>query len=392
MSTPFRIHVEDDVVDDLHRRLDATRWPRTIHGAGWDYGTDVDWLRELCDYWRHDFDWRAQEAKLNELPNVTVPVGDMQVHALHAPGAGPDPLPLVITHGWPSTFFEMHKVIGPLSDPGAHGGDPADAFHVVAPSLPGYGFSTPPTERGWSASRVADLWVELMASFGYHRFGSHGGDWGSAVTTALGARHPQRMIGIHFAMLAPPIDEATLTAEQRAWWDEVKAYRDEEWGYVHLQRTKPQTPSFALTDSPVGLAAWILEKWWRWSDIVGEDGHRDLSRRYTRDELLTTVMIYWVTATIGSSLQLYAETFGAGSRITQPARIDVPTGVAAFNEINRPPRALVEPWYNVQRYTEIDDGGHFPAMENPDALVAEIRAFFRPLRAGVHGGGVATGA
>jgi pimeloyl-ACP methyl ester carboxylesterase len=228
-----------------------------------------------------------------------------------------------------------------------------------------------------------------MDSFGYHRFASHGGDWGSAVTTALGAHHADRMVGIHLSMLAPPIDEATLDADQRAWWNDLKAYRDREWGYVHLQRTKPQTPAFGLTDSPAGLAAWILEKWWRWSDIADDNGQRDFSRRYTRDELLTTVMIYWVTATIGSSMRMYAETFGEGSRITQPARIEVPTGVALFNEINRPPRALIEPHYNVQRYTVIDEGGHFPAMENPLALVDEIRAFFRPLRAGENRGGVA---
>ena len=304
----------------------------------------------------------------------------MDVHAIHAVGHGPDPMPLVLTHGWPSTCFEMQKVIGPLSDPAAHGGDPADAFHVVAPSLPGYGFSSPPTERGFAIRNVASLWCELMSALGYDRFGSHGGDWGSAVTTALGAHHPDRLFGIHLSMLAPPIDETTLTPEQREWWDALKLYRDTEWGYVHLQRTKPQTPSFALTDSPVGLAAWILEKWWRWSDIADEHGIRDPYRSYTRDELLTIVNIYWLTETIGPSMRLYAETFGPGSLIEQPRRIEVPTGVAVFNEINRPPRVLAEPYYNITRWTEIDQGGHFPAMENPDALVYELREFFRPLR------------
>jgi pimeloyl-ACP methyl ester carboxylesterase len=379
-ARPFRIDVPDEVLDDLHRRLDATRWPHTIPGAGWDYGTDVDWLRDLCDHWRHRYDWRAHEAALNVLPQVKVRIGGLDVHCVHAPGKGPAPLPLVITHGWPSSYYEMHKVIGPLSDPGAHGGDPADAFHVVAPSLPGYGFSDPPEERGLSAGRIAAMWVELMAGFGYDRFVAHGGDWGSAVTTALGANHPDRLLAMQLTMLAPPIDEATLTAEQREWWTKVKTYRDAEWGYVHLQRTKPQTPSFALNDSPAGLAAWILEKWWRWSDVADETGHRDPYRRYTRDELITMVMLYWITGSIGPSMRLYYETFGAGSQIAQPPRIEVPTGIAVFNEANRPPRALAEPFYDIRRWVEIDDGGHFPAMENPDGLVAEIREFFRPFR------------
>ena len=378
--TPFRIEVPESVLDDLHRRLDATLWPQTIPGVGWEYGTDIDWLRELSTYWRNDYQWRVHEATLNEFPHVLVQAGSMAVHAIHRRGVGPDPLPLVITHGWPSTFFEMHKIIGPLADPAAYGGDPRDAFHVVAPSLPGYGFSSPPTERGWNASRVADLWVDLMGALGYERFGAHGGDWGSAVTTALGAQHPDRLFGIHLAMLAPPVDEATLTPDQRDWWDRVKVYRDAEWGYVHLQRTKPQTPAFALTDSPVGLAAWILEKWWRWSDVADADGLRDLYRRYTRDELLTNVMLYWVTRSIGPSLRMYAETFSAGSLVEQPAPITVPTGVAVFNEMNRPPRELAEPYYDIHRWVEIDDGGHFPALENPTALVEELRTFFRPLR------------
>jgi microsomal epoxide hydrolase len=378
---PFTIAVPQAVLVDLARRLAATRWPSTLADAGWDYGTDVDWLRELCEYWSDAYDWGAQERALNELPNVVVELDGMRVHAVHARGIGPDPLPLVITHGWPSTFFEMHKVIGPLSDPAAYGGDPADAFHVVAPSLPGYGFSSAPVVRGYHTGRVADLWVQLMDALGYERFGSHGGDWGAAVTTGLGARHPDRVVGIHLSMLAPPIDAAALNAEQREWWAGVQQYRDAEWGYVHLQRTKPQTPAFALTDSPAGLAAWILEKWWRWSDIADAAGTRDPYRVYTRDELLTTVMIYWVTGSIGPSMRLYRETFGVGSVINQPPKITVPTGVATFNEANRARRELAEPYYDIVRWVDIEHGGHFPAMENPDALVDELRAFFRPLRA-----------
>jgi pimeloyl-ACP methyl ester carboxylesterase len=411
---PFTIDVPDPVVEDLHRRLDATIWPQPIKGTGWDYGTDVDFLRDLCAYWRHQYDWRAQERALNAWPQYLVGVDDsaasggdvaasggdaavsggdgaetggdgaetddLDIHCIHVPGHGPDPLPLVLTHGWPSSFFEMHKVIGPLSDPAAHGGDPADAFHVVVPSLPGYGFSSQPQNRGMNAGRVAGLWVKLMARLGYDRFGAHGGDWGSAVGTALGAGYPDRIIGIHLTMLAPPVDEATLTPEERVWWEPLKAYRDAEWGYVHLQRTKPQTASFALTDSPAGLAAWITEKWWRWSDCADEAGVRDLWRSYSREEVLTNLMIYWSTQTIGSSMRMYFETFSAGSTIVQPPRITVPTGVAVFNEINRPPRRLAEPHYDIRRWTVIDQGGHFPALENPDALVSELREFFRPLR------------
>ena len=262
----FHVAIPDAELDDLRRRLDSTRWPDAIPGTGWDYGTDVAWLQDLCAYWRDGFDWRAQESLLNAWPQRLVNIDGFDVHCVHAKGRGPDPIPLVATHGWPSCFFEMHKVIGPLTDPGAHGGDPADAFDVVVPSLPGYGFSSHPVERGVGAARVADLWVKVMQELGYRRFGSHGGDWGSAVTTALGARHPDCMIGLHFSMLSPPVDASSLSAEHRAWWDRLQHYRDREWGYVHLQRTKPQTAAFGLTDSPTGLAAWILEKWWRWSD------------------------------------------------------------------------------------------------------------------------------
>jgi microsomal epoxide hydrolase len=377
---PFTVAVADEVLDDLHRRLDATLWPVPLLGAGWDYGTDVDFLQDLCDYWRHGYDWRGAEAAINAWPQHLVDVDGLDIHCVHVRGVGPDPLPVVLTHGWPSSFYEMYKVIAPLSDPARFGADPADAFHVVVPSLPGYGFSSQPRDRGMNAARVADLWVEMMQQLGYPRFGAHGGDWGSAVNTALGAAHPDRMVGIHFTMLAPPVDEAALQPEQRSWWEAVKAYRDQEWGYVHLQRTKPQTAAFALTDSPAGLAAWITEKWWRWSDCADESGHRDLWRSYEPDEVVTTLTIYWATRTIGSSMRMYYETFARGSTIVQPPRIAVPTGVAVFNEMNRPPRALAEPYYDIRRWTVVDRGGHFPALENPDTLVDEIRQFFRPLR------------
>lgn len=369
---PFQIAVPDSVLEDLDRRLDATIWPQTLPDAGWDYGTDVDALRALVDHWRHRFDWRAREAELNRFPHFRVELGEAMVHCIHARAVGRSKplLPLVLTHGWPSTFYELTAVIEPLTQAG---------FDVVVPSLPGYGFSSPPKRRGIGAGQVADLWVQLMAKLGYARFGSHGGDWGSAVTTALGARHPDKLVGLHVNMLAPPVDPAQLSAEERVWWQDVLDYRDREWGYVHLQRTKPQTASFALTDSPVGLAAWILEKWWRWSDIEDASGRRDLARRYSNDQLLTTIMLYWVTRSIGPSLRMYYETFARGSLIPQPPRIEVPLGVAAFKEANRVPRRLAEPYYDVVRWEIIDDGGHFPGLENPKRLAHEIAAFFSSL-------------
>jgi pimeloyl-ACP methyl ester carboxylesterase len=379
---PFTVDVTDDELDELQARLRATRWPDPAPGGGWDSGTDVEWLRSLCEYWIDGFDWRAQEAVLNEWPQYLVRVGDLDIHCVHVPGTGADPVPLVATHGWPSTYVELHDLIGPLTDPARHGGDAADAFSLVVPSLPGYGFSSAPRAPGFGVSQVADVWVELMAAFGYDHFGAHGGDWGAAVTTALGARHPDRMLGLHLTMAPAPVDPASLTPAQRVWWDDVQQYRDREWGYVHLQRTKPQTPAVALNDSPAGLAAWILEKWWRWSDCEDEEGTRDLLRVYTRDQLLTMVTIYWVTRSIGPSMRMYFESFGPGSTIAPPHRIDVPTGLSLFRDPNAPPRELVEPWYDLRAYTVTERGGHFPAMENPDVLVRELRDFFRPLRHG----------
>ena len=373
--TPFTIDIPDEDLADLKRRLEETRWPDEIPGSGWDYGSNLAYVKELCGYWRDVYDWRAHERMLNEFPQFKADVDGLDIHFIHVKGKGPNPMPLVITHGWPSSFFEMHKVIGPLSDPASHGGDPADAFDVVAPSLPGYGFSDHARERGMDTKAIAALWVKLMEQLGYERFGSQGGDWGAGVTTALGVNHPERMIGVHLNMVTAQIDEEKLTPEQRAWWEDLKAYRQEEWGYVHLQGTKPQTVSYGLNDSPSGLAAWIVEKWRRWSDCGG-----DVERSYTKDELLTNISVYWFTQSISSSMRLYKETF-RGSTTPRPSpRIEVPTGVATFKEANRPPRVLAEHAYNLKRWTDMEQGGHFPAMENPGGLVHEVREFFRPLR------------
>jgi len=376
MATPFQIDVPEETLIDLRRRLRDTRFPDEVEGAGWDYGTSLSFTRELAEYWAETYDWRKHERFLNGFPQYRANIDGLHIHYIHVKSVEPVALPLVLTHGWPSSFYEMHKVIGPLSDPVRFGGDPVDAFDVVVPSLPGYGFSDRPKRRGVDTNFIADLWAKLMVEeLGYSRFGSQGGDWGAAVTTGLATRHASRMIGVHYNMVVPPVDEATLTDEQREWWEGLKAYRAREWGYVHQQSTKPQSLSFGLNDSPAGLAAWILEKWRTWSDCGG-----DLERSYTKDELLTLVTIYWVTETIGSSLRLYYETFGSAPVPPVYPRIEVPTGVAVFNEANRPPRELAEPYFDLRRWTDMERGGHFPAMENPEGLVNEVREFFRPLR------------
>jgi pimeloyl-ACP methyl ester carboxylesterase len=376
----FTIGVSEDDLTDLRTRLASTRWPPSQRGVRWEQGTDVTWLRKLCEYWSHGFDWRAQERFLNTFPHKMVSVDGLDIHCIVSPGQGPAPRPLVLTHGWPSTFFEFYKVIGPLSDPAAFGGDPLDAFDVIVPSLPGYGFSQAPPGPGTGIAEIADLWVRLVQELGYKRFFAHGGDWGAAVTGALATGHPEQMLGVHLTMFSPPIDSAALKPEHHEWWDHLQRYRDQEWGYVHLQRTKPQTPAFALTDSPVGLAAWILEKWWRWSDCAGEDGERDPLFVYNRDELLTVTSLYWFTQSIGPSMRLYYESFGPGSTYRIPTRIEVPTGISIFRDPNAPPRDLIEPWCDLKHYATFDRGGHFPALENPDAVVSELRTFCRTLR------------
>lgn len=373
---PFTISVPEADLLDVKARLDRTRWPGEIPGSGWDFGSSQGYMQEIARYWRTGYDWRAQEKALNRFPHFKVDVDGLNIHFIHARGKGPRPLPLMVIHGWPSTFYEMHKIIGPLSDPAAHGLDPADSFDVIAPSLPGYGFSDGAKDRGMNTWRIADYFARLMVDgLGYRRFGAHGSDWGSLVTAGLGLNHAPHMAGIHMTSAPVRVDEAGLNAEQRKWWDAVQAYRRAEWGYVRLQSTKPQTLAYGLNDSPVGLAAWIIEKWRTWSDCGG-----DVERAYTKDELLTNVMIYWVTQSIGSSMRLYYESFRTSAAPPRSARIEVPTGVAAFTEIGTVPRELVAPVYNLQRYTVMERGGHFPAMENPSGLVSEIQAFFRPLR------------
>ena len=379
---PFRIAVPDAVLADLRERLARTRFPDEIPGSGWTYGTNLGYLRELVAYWRDRFDWRAAEVRLNALPQFRARVGDLGIHFIHQRGVGPAPLPLVITHGWPGSVAEFAEVIGPLTDPARHGGDAADAFDVVAPSMPGYGFSDHPKTPGMEPERIAALWVELMRGLGYARFGAQGGDWGAMVSTYLGARHPAEVLGIHLNMvLALPEDRNKpnlegVTQEEMADLMQAQQFLNEETGYQRIQGTKPQTLAYGLNDSPAGLAAWIVEKFRTWSDCDG-----DVERRFTKDQLLTNVMLYWVPETANSSCRLYYETMHADKFPPTGLRVEVPTGCAIFpKELIKPPRVWADRVFNVQRWTRMPSGGHFAAMEEPRALVEEIRAFFRPLR------------
>lgn len=376
---PFEIHVEDAVLDDVRRRLAATRWTDSIPGSGWDLGADVGAVRELVAHWLDGFDWRACEAFLNTtLPGRVADVGGIRLHYAHLPGNGPAPFPLLLLHGWPGSFVEFAKVAPMLADPAAHGGDPADAFDVVVPSLPGHGFSSIPQALGFGADECADLLRTFMVdTLGYERFGSQGGDRGAYVTTGLGHRHPDVVAGIHLNMPAGiPAPEAERSAEEARWVEDTARWRVEGWGYGAIQSTRPQSLAFGLQDSPAGLLAWIVEKWQAWSDCDG-----DVLSVFTRDELLTNVMVYWVTGTIRSSMHWYFEHRTRPPAFARPVRIEVPTGVAQFpREIARVPRPAVERKYDLRRWTEFERGGHFAAMERPEALVEEIRAFFRPLR------------
>jgi pimeloyl-ACP methyl ester carboxylesterase len=377
---PFVVHVPQSTLDDLKDRLARTRWPDEIEGSGWDYGANLAYLKELVDYWRFRFDWCAQEKLLNSFPHFRAEIDGLNVHFIHQRGRGPKPLPLIITHGWPSTFFEMYKIIPMLADPAAHGGDPSDAFDVVAPSLPGYGFSDAPRRSGWTSVNTANLWAKLMTDvLGYKRFAAHGGDVGAGVTSRLGLLYPDRVIGIHVTAVVPPYlgpGSAPLTDAEKVFIEVQHQWEREEDGYGHIQGTRPQTLAYGLNDSPVGLAAWIVEKFRAWSECGG-----DVERCFTKDELLTNVTIYWATQTINSSIRHYYESRHNPQPFTVGVRVTVPCGVClTTEEVDRAPREWAERTYNVQRFTRMPRGGHFAALESPNILMDDIRTFFRPLR------------
>ena len=379
---PFEIAISDEVLADLRQRLSLTRWPDEMPGVGWDYGSNLDYIKELCEYWRTDFDWRAQEKKLNAFHHYKSEVDGLSIHFIHEKGTGPNPMPLVITHGWPSTFFEMSKIIPLLADPGGHGGDPADSFDVVAPSLPGFGFSQASQEPGMQVQKVADLWAKLMTeNLGYPKFAAQGGDIGAGVTSRLGYAHSDKMIGVHLTSITRPTPylgagSRPLTEAEQAHSDQRERWQQSEGGYSHIQGTKPQTLSYGLNDSPAGLAAWIVEKYRTWSDCNG-----DVESSYTKDELLTTVTIYWVTQTIGSSVRMYKENQSSVWEMAQDEKVPTPAGMAMFpQEIAKPPREWAERSWDVRRWVQMPRGGHFAALEEPELLAHEVREFFRPFR------------
>ena len=378
---PFRAHVSDVVLADLRERLAGTRWPEPIAGVGWTEGVDQSWLRRVVQHWETRFDWRIHEARLNAFPQFLVRLGEHRIHTLHARGRGPKPLPLIVTHGWPGSVFEMLQLIPMLTDPVAHGGAAEDAFDVVVPSIPGYGFSDIPTVPGTGNAVVADLWVQLMEALGYPRFGAQGGDWGAGISTWAARQHPDRVVGLHLNYIPGSFrpwvdDEASLTREERAFLGEKQRWSDEEGAYGHIQATRPGTLGIGLTDSPAALAAWILEKLRSWSDCDG-----DLESRFTLDEVLANVTLYWVTRTGASSIRLYRESSLTPLQLGPGERIRVPMGFAHFPlEAPSPPRRWIERGYEVRHWTDQPRGGHFAAWEEPELLARDIRAFFRPLR------------
>jgi pimeloyl-ACP methyl ester carboxylesterase len=383
MMEAFHVHVSDAALDDLRARLRGTRWPDALPGTGWERGTDLAALRDLCEYWEKGFDWRAQEAALNRQAHFRTVVDGVGIHFVHERGQGPRPTPLLMTHGWPGSFLEMTKVLPLLTDPAAHGGDAADAFDVVVPSLPGYGFSDRGEAPGLSAARIAELWLGLMDDLGFARFGLQGGDWGSSVSTWIALEHPERVRGLHLNYIPgsyrPFLDAASppLTAAERQFLADKERWNEEEGAYGHLQATRPQTVAFALNDSPAGLAAWIVEKFRSWSDCNG-----DVEARFTKDELLTNISLYWFTGTIHSSMRLYYESSRKPLQLRAGERVHAPTAVARFaHEAPSPPREWVSRGYDLVRWTEYPRGGHFAAMEEPELLAADVREFFRDRRA-----------
>jgi len=377
---PFTVHVDDDVLADLDRRLEHARLPDQAPGEAWTFGIPVEVMQEVTDHWRHRYDWRAREAAINAWPNFVTEAAGERVHFIHVRSPEPDATPIVLTHGWPGSFVEFLDVIGPLSDPVAHGGDTADAFHVVVPSMPGYGFSGPTVQAGFDADRVADAVAELMAQLGYDRYIAQGGDWGSIVTRRLGEAYGDRLLGVHFNMLfafpAPddPDPMAGVTDAEMERFGAMGPRLADGTGYMAIQSTKPQTLAYGLTDSPAGLAAWLVEKYRTWSDCDG-----DVERAFTRDELCTILTVYWVTGTIGSSIRMYFETDGPGRKLPV---VEVPTAHAQFpKEVVRTPRPWAEARYrDIVRWTVQPRGGHFAAAEEPGLLVEDVRAFFRDQR------------
>ncbi len=374
--TPFRIEISEGDLEDLRERLRRMRWPEREPVDDWSQGIPLEYLKDLCRYWLEEYDWRASEARLNTFPQFRTELDGLGIHFLHVRSPEPDALPLIITHGWPGSIVEFHKVIGPLTDPAAHGGDPHDAFHVVCPSLPGYGWSDKPARTGWGAGRIASAWAELMTRLGYDRYAAQGGDWGASVTTFLAQQDAGHLAGIHLNMVIALPDPATmddLTEREQSAIASFDHYDRWDSGYSKEQSTRPQTVGYGLLDSPAGQCAWIMEKFWAWTDCDG-----DPVNVLTRDEMLDNVMLYWLPGTGASSARLYWQSF----RDFNADPITVPTGCSIFpKEIFRPSRRWAEKRFTDLCYwNELDKGGHFAAFEQPETFVNELRACFRPLR------------
>lgn len=377
---PFRIEIAEEALADLRRRLRATRWPDAETPKDWTQGVPLAYMREVCTYWAERYDWRATEARLNAFAQFKTRLDDLDIHFIHVRSKHDHALPLLITHGWPGSVVEFHKVIAPLTDPTAHGGDAADAFHVICPSLPGYGFSGKPTSTGWGVEKIAGVWDRLMTRLGYMRYVAQGGDWGSAVTTAIGTQNRGQCIGIHVNMPSARATEEALanpTERDKRALEGARFYQDWDSGYSKQQATRPQTLGYGLVDSPAGQAAWILEKFWAWTDC---NGHPE--NALSRDELLDNVMLYWLNGAGASSARLYWESFGKAFSGASPSAVSLPTGCSIFpKEIVATPRSWAEVRYqNIVYWNELDRGGHFAAFEQPALFVNELRACFRLMR------------
>lgn len=376
---PFQISASDEELDDLRRRLRATRWPEKETVADWSQGIPLDYMKDVCAYWAEKYDWRARESHLNSFSQFRTEIDGFGLHFIHVRSKEADALPLVMSHGWPGSIVEFHKVIAPLTDPVAHGGKAEDAFHVVCPSLPGYGFSDKPTATGFGTEKIADLFAGLMAKLGYDKYVAQGGDWGSMVTNNIGIRDTEHCIGIHMNMPIVPPDPETMTdltpLEQSALAG-MQHYQDEDSGYSKQQSTRPQSLGYGLVDSPAGQAGWILEKYWSWMDC---DGHPE--NVLSRDELLDNVMMYWLPATAASSARLYWESFSSPPL----GEVEVKTGCSIFpKEIFRSSRRWAEKKFkNLVHWNELEKGGHFAAFEQPEVFVDELRTCFRNMRGDV---------
>jgi pimeloyl-ACP methyl ester carboxylesterase len=377
----FHIQISEEVLDDLIYRLDHVRWPDQLEVSSWEHGTEIGYLKSLVSYWRDHFDWRAQETELNRFSQYHSNVDGLDIHFIHERGHGPNPMPIILTHGWPDSYVRYRKIVPLLTDPAHYGGDAEDSFDVIVPSIPGFGFSSRPDFSGVNNSYVSEIWAKLMTEeLGYSKFAAAGGDMGSGVTRYLALNHPELLVGIHLTdigiirNLMILDDQAKLSEEELQYKKNAQEWISKEGAYMSIQSTKPQTIAYGLSDSPVGLAGWIIEKFRAWSDCNG-----DVRQRFSEDELLTNIMIYWVTNTIGSSARMYYENTHS---LPPMGSIEVPTGVALFPaDILLPPKEWAVRNLNITRWTTMLRGGHFAAMEEPELLADDIRAFYRPLRA-----------